>query len=385
MTTGEWDTLPTLRVPFNWRAFWRRNFALGSATGTTGQRLGHAAAFLALYVDNQVSWFADQWLAPNWHRVAMNGPVFIIGHQRSGSTFLHRALARDTNALALSLSEMLLPSISGQRLWNAIFRPGSRPGRWLERMQDRHLGPLDAIHHIRLNSIEEDEFVLFAAYRSGMVVNSSPTASADAELNRLRDYRAWSEDERRAAMEWYRACLLKAAYRAEVEAPNPDRWIVGKNPAFSQRIPDLLKVFPDARFIHLVRNPLEAIPSRLSLVRAIWQLQRPDFDSDERSGGRGIVANSERTYLLPLEDLRGLPPETAITVRFEELTADTNGVLKRIYETLRLPGEPVPVTERADRRNSGGSTEHRYSLEEFGLDEAELRLRLAPAMKAYGF
>ncbi len=382
---GEWDTLPTLRVPFNWRAFWRRNFALGNETGPLGERLGHAAAFLALYADNQVSWFADQWLAPNWHRVAMNGPVFIIGHQRSGSTFLHRALARDPNALALNLSEMLLPSISGQRLWNAIFRPGSRPGRWLQRLQDRHLGPLDAIHHIRLDSIEEDEFVLLAAYRSGMVVNSSPAASSDEELNRLRDYRSWSEAERRAALEWYRACLLKAAYRAEVKAPNPDRWIVGKNPAFSQRIPDLLKVFPTAKFIHLVRNPLEAVPSRLSLVRAIWRLQRPDFETMSADEVEEIVADSERTYLLPLDDLPGLPPETAITVRFEELTADPNAALTRIYETLHLPGTPVPATERADRRESSGSSEHRYSLQEFGLSETELRTRFAPAMKAYGF
>lgn len=385
MPAAEWDTLPVLRVPFNWRLFWRRSFAHGHAPGSFGQRLGHASAFLGLYAANQLSWVADQLLAPNWQRVAMNGPVFIIGHQRSGSTFLHRALARDANALALNLSEMLLPAISSQRLWKALFRPDSRPGRWLARIQDRRLGPLDAIHHIRLDSVEEDEFVLLAAYRSGMVVNSAPATVADEELNRARDYRAWSEADRRAALEWYRACLLKAAYRAEVAAPNPDRWIVGKNPAFSQRIPDLLKVFPDARFIHLVRNPLEAVPSRLSLVRAIWRLRRPDFEAMSPEEVEEIVADSERTYLLPLEDLRGLPPETALTVRFEELTADPNGVLKRVYETLRLPGAPVPVTERADRRDSGASSEHSYSLDEFGLDEAAFRLRFAPAFRAYGF
>ncbi len=386
MSGRDWDTLPHWRVPFNWRAFWRRNVSLGNATGTLGQRLGHASAFLALYLDNQLGWFADQFLSPNWHRVAMNGPVFIIGHQRSGSTFLHRALANDPNALALNLREMLLPSISGQRLISAIFRPGSRPGRWLERMQDRYLGPLDAIHHIRLDSIEEDEFVLLTAYRSGMVVNSSPAASLDAELNRLRDYRSWSESERRTALEWYRACLLKAAYRAEVLSPNPDRWIVGKNPAFSQRVPDLLKVFPDARFINLVRNPLEAVPSRLSLVRAIWRLQRPDFEEMPAEEIEEIVADSERTYRLALSDLADLPGETAITLRFEDLTSDPDAALRRIYRQLRLPGAPVPVTERTDRGDgSVSASAHRYSPEEFGLSEAGLRHRFAPVMRAYGF
>jgi hypothetical protein len=385
MTTGEWDTLPALRVPFNWHAFWRRYRHLAGQPGTLGERLGHAAAFLGLYAANQLTWFADQWLSPNWHRVAMNGPVFIIGHQRSGSTFLHRALARDPNALALNLRQMMLPAISGQRLWEAVFRPGSRPANWLDRLQDRHLGELDAVHHIRLDSIEEDEFVFLAAYRSGMAVNSSPAVAGDEELDRLRDFRSWSEADRRMALEWYRACLLKAAYRAEVKAPNPDRWIVAKNPAFSQRIPDLLKVFPSARFINLVRNPLQAVPSRLSLVRAIWRLRRPDFETMSTDEVEAIVADSERTYKLALNDLRDLPRETAITIRFEALASEPNAVLKRIYDQLRLPGAPVPVSERADRKDTAGTSSHSYSLEEFGLTEAGLRRRFAPVMKAYGF
>lgn len=382
MPAAEWDTLPVLRVPFNWRLFWRRSFAHGHAPGSFGQRLGHASAFLGLYAANQLSWVADQLLAPNWQRVAMNGPVFIIGHQRSGSTFLHRALARDPNALALNLSEMLLPAISSQRLWKALFRPDSRPGRWLARIQDRRLGPLDAIHHIRLDSVEEDEFVLLAAYRSGMVVNSAPATVADEELNRARDYRAWSEADRRAALEWYRACLLKAAYRAEVAAPNPDRWIVGKNPAFSQRIPQLLKVFPEAKFIHLVRSPIETIPSRLSLMRTVWRARYPEFTGLTPADVEAVVADSARTYLMPLRDLPALPPERAVTVQYEDLTSDLPGTLRRIYAQLRLPGEPPAIAPAAD---GGYRSGHAYSLEEFGLTEADIRERLAPAFAAHGF
>lgn len=382
MSGAEWNSLPRWGVPFNWRAFWRKNFYLMRHGSGVGQRLGRMATFLGLYSANQSGWIVDQIFTPSWGKAKLDGPVFIVGHQRSGSTFLHRALARDPNALALNLKQMLLPSIFTQRVWDAIFRPGSRPKDWLDGIQDKRLGDLDSIHKVRLDSIEEDEFVLLGVYRSGMAVNSSPAVAADHELNRLRDYRSWSEEERRKALEWYRACLLKAAYRAGGADPNPNRWIVGKNPAFSQRIPDLLKVFPNAKFIHLVRDPLVAVASRLSLVRAIWKLRSPDIPQMSDAEVEQIVTDSERTYTLAIGDLADLPDETAITIRFEELTSEPRAVLERIYSQLGLPGEPSPLP---DRRDDAVGAAHDYSLADFGLSEAGLRRRFASVIETYGF
>jgi len=382
MSEANWNSLPRWSVPFNWRAFWRKNYYLLRHGAEVGPRLGRMATLVALYGVNQVGWAVDQVLSPNWSSVGLKGPVFIIGHQRSGSTFLHRALARDPNALALDLQQMLMPSVSGQRVWRAIFRPGSRPERWLARTQERRLGELDSIHRIRLDSIEEDEFLLFAVYRSGMAVNSTPAVAADPRLNRLRDYPSWGEHDRRIALEWYHACLLKAAYRAEVVAANPNRWIVGKNPAFSQRIPDLLKVFPGAKFINLVRDPLEAIASRLSLVRAIWKLRSPDVGEMGAAEVEEIVKDSERTYALAIRDLADMPPEAAITIQFEDLASQPAAVLKEIYRQLRLPGAPAPLP---DRRDDAVGTAHEYSLAEFGLSEDGLRRRFAAVIETYGF
>ncbi len=378
----QWSDLPRWSVPFNWGAFWRKNFYLMRHGAGIGQRLGRMGAFLGLYGANQFGWIVDQLATPNWDKMALNGPVFIIGHQRSGSTFLHRALARDPNALALTLRQMLLPSIFAQRAWETLFRPGSRPDRWLGGVQEKRLGELDSIHRVRLDSVEEDEFVLLSVYRSGMAVNSSPAVAADPRLNQLRDYPSWSEADRRTALGWYRASILKAAYRAEASEPNPDRWIVGKNPAFSQRIPDLLKVFPNAKFIHLVRDPVEAIASRLSLVRAIWRLRNPDVGEMSAAEVEEIVSDSERTYLLAQRDLEGVPSESAITIRFEEMTSVPALVLERIYKQLRLPGAPAPLPPK---RDDAVGARHTYLLEEFGLNEAEIRRRLAPIFDAYGF
>ncbi|MGD9739403.1 MAG: sulfotransferase [Bauldia sp.] len=388
MNDAEWNDLPRWRVPFNWRAFGRKNRYLVRTTGKIGNRALRMSAVLGLYGANQAGWMLDQLVAPGWDKVAVNGPVFIIGHQRTGTTLLHRTLARDPNAVAMTLSEMLLPAVSTRRLIDAFWRfdatLGGRIKRFADDFQDRRLAGLEGIHQIRLDRIEEDEFVLFAVYRSGMAINSTPAVAADRELNRLRDFSAWSEEEKRLALGWYRAVLMKALYRAErTRGPNPHRFVVAKNPAFSQRIPDLLKVFPAAKFIHLVRNPTETIPSRLSLVQAVQALRNADHPGLSRGEIAEIVADSVRTYLLADRDLATLPADKAVTIRFEDLVGDIAGSVGRIYRQLRLPGEPPAVIEQRADGTSRGS--HDYSLDEFGLAEADLRRELAPIYAEHGY
>lgn len=386
MSDAEWHDLPRWRVPFNWRAFGRKNRYLVRTTGKVGPRALRMSAILGLYGANQASWLLDQLVARGWDRVPINGPVFIIGHQRTGTTLLHRTLARDPNAVAMTLSEMLLPAVSARRFINRFWRfdamLGGRIKQFADAFQNRRLANLEGIHQIRLDRIEEDEFVLFTVYRSGMAINSTPAVAADPELNRLRDFSTWSEEEKRVALGWYRAVLMKALYRAgRADGPNPERWIVAKNPAFSQRVPDLLKVFPKAKFIHLVRNPAETIPSRLSLVQAIQELRTAGHSGLSRSEIDEIVADSIRTYLLADRDLASLPANRAITIRFEDLIGDIAGTVSRIYKQLALPGKPPAITEHRADGTSRGS--HDYSLAEFGISESDLRRRLAPIFEKY--
>ncbi|MCW5695730.1 MAG: sulfotransferase [Bauldia sp.] len=385
MSEPDWAWLPHSFVPFKWSAFWRKQSYLVRNRGLSG-RVGRVAALMGLLSANQATWLADRVVAPNWDRVQLNGPVFIIGHQRTGSTLLHRTLATDPNVLALTLKQMLLPSVAGQRLLDWIIRRDAKRGGPLRarmiRRQERELASIDGIHRLRLGSIEEDEFVFFVTYRTGMAITEAPSLAGVEGLSWLLDFPSWSEADQRKALGWYRACLLKAAYRAEATKPNPDRWIAGKNPAFSQRIPQLLKVFPEAKFIHLVRSPIETIPSRLSLMRTVWRARYPEFTGLTPADVEAVVADSARTYLMPLRDLPALPPERAVTVQYEDLTSDLPGTLRRIYAQLRLPGEPPAIAPAAD---GGYRSGHAYSLEEFGLTEADIRERLAPAFAAHGF
>jgi hypothetical protein len=46
---------------------------------------------------------------------------------------------------------------------------------------------------------------------------------------------------------------------------------VSKNPAFTLRIPTIQRIFPDARILCLIRNPIQSIPSMISYISHVWQ------------------------------------------------------------------------------------------------------------------
>ena len=111
-----WDRLPGALLPFDWGAFARKHKILYHDHGGLKATAGPMAFRLGLFALGQLGWALDEALMPGWRNANMRGPLFILGHQRSGTTFLHRLLDRDlTHARSLRFHEMLLPASTIQR------------------------------------------------------------------------------------------------------------------------------------------------------------------------------------------------------------------------------------------------------------------------------
>ncbi|MFH1532434.1 MAG: AMP-binding protein [Pseudomonadota bacterium] len=383
-------SLPGMVVPFHWSRFLRkqllqvRQLGLKAAAPAAASRLG----LLALL---QTGWALDELLTPRWRAAGFSGPLFVIGHQRSGTTLLHRLLARDPRVRTMKLHEMLLPATSAQRALGGVVGLdallGGSLGRWFSRAQERKLGPMDPIHRIRLDEVEEDEFVLWTVYASAMCVNDSPISTGDSRLDEVRDFHAWEPAEQVRTLAWYRACITKKAHR-EPTADGSPPLAVSKNPAFSQKIPQLLKTFPDAMFVSLVRNPVETIPSRLSLVREIWRRRFPGFEDMRAEQVETILADSFRTYLFTERDLADVPAGRKLILTYDEFAASPGRAVTGIYRHFDLPGPPPELEDelgRLDGAQQARTSGHRYSLSEFGLTEDRIRAALAPVFGKYRF
>ena len=157
----------------------------------------------------------------------------------------------------------------------------------------------------------------------------------------LRSFESWSADRQAQVINWYRACVLKHVYRSERAGAPTGRWLLAKNPAFTQKVPALRRVFPGARFAVLARDPLQAIPSRLNLIRAIWRRRFPGYGEMTARQVRVIFEDSVQTYLSAERELAALDDRDVLVLRYVDLVRDPKGTLTHLYRRFDL-GEAPP-------------------------------------------
>jgi hypothetical protein len=112
--------------------------------------------------------------------------------------------------------------------------------------------------------------------------------------------------------------------------------VVSKNPFNSFRIKTLIRLFPQARFIHIVRNPLNSVPSTIHM----WDIvQRQNCLN--RNQHRPEVSEVCDVMNAMDETIRqqaaGLPPGRYCEVRYEELEKDPVSCIRSVYSELGIP------------------------------------------------
>jgi hypothetical protein len=163
-----------------------------------------------------------------------------------------------------------------------------------------------------------------------------------------------------------------------------DRPVLLKSPPHTARIKLLLQLFPDARFVHIYRNPYTVFQSTRRLQEKgidSFSLQRPNWEGlNER-----ILRRFQVMYDAFFEERSLIPKGNFTEVRFEDLEQNPVAELKRIYGELALPGfESTEDTFRDYVRSTSG-----YRKNEYSTLDAQLRLRIAQAwernFKAWGY
>jgi hypothetical protein len=115
------------------------------------------------------------------------------------------------------------------------------------------------------------------------------------------------------------------------------RALVLKSPPHTARIRLLLELFPDARFVHVCRNPYDVFRSqRHYFDTAMWYtyLQRPDVSRIDN----GIIDRYTTMYDAYVNDRPQIPHGRLHEMRFEELERDPIGEIRSLYSNLGLAG-----------------------------------------------
>jgi hypothetical protein len=247
-------------------------------------------------------------------------PLFILGHWRSGTTLLHELLVLDPRHTFPTTYACFAPNhyLVSRRILPrvlSVLMPARRPMDNMAAGWDRP---------------QEDEFALCnmglpSPYLTMAFPNNEP--SLDAEFLTMEDAAPSKIARWKQGFLWFLRC---------VTAADPRR-IVLKSPAHTCRIRTLLEMFPNARFVHIVRDPYVVFPSTVNLWKRLYKdegLQNPNYESLEER-----VYETFRTMYETFERQRQLIPRGRFSeVRYEDLLADPLGQMGRIYEELGLGG-----------------------------------------------
>lgn len=278
----------------------------------------------------QQAWFGD---IPSKTKVD-KPPIFIIGHWRTGTTLLHELMILDPRHTfpntyhCLDPNHFLLTESLIKKYFNFLL-PNKRPMDNMEAGWDKP---------------QEDEFALCmlgqpSPYLSFAFPNNPPIDSDAFEIEKLhpkvRD--SWKDAFGR--------------FLSEITFKD-NRRLVLKSPTHTCRIPTLLEMFPDARFIHIVRDPYVVFPSTVNLWKSLQRthgMQNPSFQGIEEK----VFREFELLYGCVERDQKLLAPNRFQQIRYEDLMQDPLAHLESLYEKLELGDmEPLrsPLQQYLDNR-----------------------------------
>jgi hypothetical protein len=316
----------------------------------------------------RIAYMLDNLFYPDHHAQEVEQPVFIVGNFRSGTTFLHRLLAKDNNATSLTSWEIYIaPSIVGRKLlrWGMRLNDAiGNPGRWLIEAFERLMAQYSKMHRIGLNEPEEDGQVLFHVWSSYDLLAFFPFPELVKEYIYYDQQLPREERERDAR--YYEHVLKKHIYAHQ------GKRYVSKNPSYSPKVRTLHERFPDAKFINLIRNPLQVVPSSISLFSNHWRTYG-DPES-EYALQETIIEHSKHWYLYPHRYLRQLPSDQYIRVNYQDLVADPQGTVDQIYDQFgfEMSQEYAEVLHAEAEKAKGFKSKHKYSLEAMGLNKQRI-------------
>jgi hypothetical protein len=245
----------------------------------------------------------------------VEAPVFVLGYWRSGTTHLHNLFALDPRLACPNHYEVYHPRTF--LLTEDQFRKTRESANVSKREQDNvPSGPLTPA---------EDSFAVAAlTIRSTHIGTVFPSNAA-----RFERYLRFEGEPERHVDEWRNAL---GSFLRRLTVKYPGRTLVLKSPDHTARIKLLLDLFPDARFVHIHRNPFEVFQSAahtgqvFGLVSQEWQAQ---IDN--------ILAKYVEVQEAFFRERDLIPPDRFCEIAYDDLTADPIGRMRAIYDALRLP------------------------------------------------
>lgn len=244
-------------------------------------------------------------------------PVFIIGHWRSGTTLLHNLMCLDPESGYTTTFQSVFPNNMFAFKWlfkgiMKILTPENRP-----------------VDNVRLdvNYPQEEEFALtnetHVGFYNWWYFPKKTKQIADEYLlqkkSNVSEWRLWKKNYSR----FVNRSLINTKGKR----------LISKNPPHTARIPQLLELFPNAKFVYIHRNPYEVIQSTHAFYQGVLPTtQLQDISSEVLLDDilyvyDGLIEKYSKDKAL-------IPKESLVELNYVDLVTRPELEIEKLYKNL---------------------------------------------------
>ena len=294
-------------------------------------------------------------------------PVFILGHWRSGTTFMHNVFSCDKHFGYNTTYQTVFPNLMlwGQPFFKknmAFLMPDKRPTDNME---------------LKVDLPQEEEFAL---------ANMMPYTYYNfwffpKHMMEYCDRYLLFKDISKEELDVFKQTFLKLI-KVSLWNTHGSQFL-SKNPPHTGRVKTLVEMFPNAKFIYLKRNPYTVFESTRSFFTNTIKPLRLQNITDEQMEAN-IIEVYRRLFDRYEEQKHFIPEGNLVEIKFEDFETDAYDLTKDIYERLNLPG----FNESKDDIQKYLSKKKGYKKNKYTYNDRTVRLveeNWGMALKEWGY
>jgi len=244
--------------------------------------------------------------------------IIIVGHWRTGSTYLHQLFTQDPQVVYPTLFQVANPDhfLVSEKILLPIVKAALVDKRPMDNVRLSHNSPEDdeyALYRMtNFSMLNELIFCKGSKYFPLNYENFIPLSPKNI---------AWKEK----MVLFYKKLLVK----------NPGKTIVLKNSIHSMRIKELKEIFPKARFIHIYRNPYKIIPSTINMWNIVAKQNALNSNWTSPAFEEVVEFFNQVTDCIQ-SSLSDLPLSDYYEIGFETCVKNPLSELEKIYQHFHI-------------------------------------------------
>lgn len=273
-------------------------------------------------------------------------PVFILGHWRSGTTFVHNVFSCDKHFGYNTTYQTVFPHLMlwGQSFFKknmAFLMPDKRPTDNME---------------LKVDLPQEEEFALanmmpYTFYNFWFLPKHTMEYCDKYLL-----FNNITEEEKKVFKETFLKLIKISLYNTHGQQ------FLSKNPPHTGRVKTLVEMFPNAKFIYLKRNPYTVFESTRSFfTNTIQPLRLQDITNQQIEDN--LVEVYRKLFYKFEEEKHLIPSNNLIEVKFEDFESNAYDMTQEIYRHLSLPGfeeSKVDIEKYLSKKKGYKKNQYKY-------------------------